>query len=213
MNRSARVQCQPRLTRGLPLPAADPCESSRELLQTLALPDQRSSTDFNPVASPSSPLKALGRGCSSHAEWMHPEPLSWCWGCAASAGGCPLPAVGSRMHAAGSAENSGGIFAAPSSRHGWKQSEVCPQQWCPWEDLQCWEVPEHPPTASLLMGLFPLEGEEKAVLWLLVMEGSFRGGERNPRSWAVADSEPLCPGSCGCAYITALCSCSNTLQA
>lgn len=30
------------------------------------------------------------------------------------------------------------------------------------EELQCWEVPQHPPT-SLLMGLFLLEGEEKVV--------------------------------------------------
>lgn len=94
------------------------------------------------------------------------------------------------MHTAGSAEHSGGTFAAPSSRCSWKQSVVCPQQWCPCEDLQCWEVPEHPAMTTLLMGLFLLEGDEKVVLWVFVMEGSFHGGEKSPKSWAMADSEP-----------------------
>lgn len=52
MNQSAREQCQPHFTRGLPLPAADLSQSSRELLEPLALPDQRSSTDFKPNNSP-----------------------------------------------------------------------------------------------------------------------------------------------------------------
>lgn len=101
---------------------------------------------------------------------------------------CSLQAMGSQMHTAGSGENLGEIFAAPSSRCSWKQSVVCPQQRCPCEDLQCWEVPEHPATTTLLMGLFLLESVEKVVLWLFVMEGSFHGAERNLRSWAVADS-------------------------
>lgn len=57
------------------------------------------------------------------------------------------------------------------------------------------EVPEHPPTTGLLLGSFLLESEEKVVVWLFVMEGSFDGGKRNPRSWAGPDSEPQCPGS------------------
>lgn len=36
-------------------------------------------------------------------------------------------------------ENSGETFATLSSRWSWKQSVVCPQQWCPCEDLQCWK--------------------------------------------------------------------------
>lgn len=47
------------------------------------------------------------------------------------------------------------------------ETVVCPQLWCPCEDLQCWEVPEHPPTAGLLVGLFLLESEGKVGLWLL----------------------------------------------
>lgn len=97
------------------------------------------------------------------------------------AGSCLLLAMAFQVHTAGSAENSGEIFAAPSSRSSWKQSVVCPQQWCPCEDLQCWEVPEPPATTTLLMGLFLLEGEEEVVLWLFVMEGSFHGDKRIPK--------------------------------
>lgn len=89
------------------------------------------------------------------------------------------------MHMAGSAENSGEIFAAPSSRCSWKQSVVCPQQWCPCEDLQCWKVPEHPATAAFLMGLFLLEGEEKVIV--AVCNG-------RKLSWGRKESQKL---SCG----------------
>lgn len=212
MNQSARVQCQPHLTWGLPLPTADLSESSRELLETLAPPDQRSSTDFNPVPSPSSPLRALGRGCSSHTEGgMHLEPLSWC--CAASAGAAPSQPWVPRC-------------TQQDQLKIWEKSLLLPPPGMAGSSLwslhssgvrvktcSAGKVPEPPPTTSLPMGLFLLKGEEKVVLWLFVMERSFCGGERNPKSWAVADSEPLCPGSCGCAYITALCSCSNTSKA
>lgn len=76
---------------------------------------------------------------------------------------------------------------------------------CPWE-----EVPQHPPTASLLMGLLLLEAEEKVVLWLFVMEGAVVGEKGVPE---VVLWQPLSPGSWGCADIAALCSCSNTLKA
>lgn len=110
------------------------------------------------------------------------ERLARCWGCdrPLSRG---LPP--SQLWVAGCTwkevlENWGEIFtggversvARPSSGYGWKR-------WYP----RCWEAPEHPPAARLLMGLLLVEGEEKAVLprVLAVRDG------RKLRSWAVPD--------------------------
>lgn len=165
MKWSAREQCQPHFTRcgGLPL-----SESSRELLESFALPDQRSSTDFKPDHSPLQLPEGAGESrLFPRRSWMQPqEHLSWCWGChrPLGRGGCPLPAMGCQMHVAEILENGGEIFAdgaersvaSPFSGYGWKQWYLC-------GDPRCWEAPEHPPAASLLMGLLPMEGKEKVI--------------------------------------------------
>lgn len=89
MNRCAREQCQPLFTQGLPLPAADLSESSRELLKSLALPDQRSSTDFKPRNSPLRLPEGAGESLLlSRRSWMQLcERLAW--GCDPSAGAVP----------------------------------------------------------------------------------------------------------------------------
>lgn len=194
MNRSAREQCQPHFTRGLPLPIADLSESNRELLKSLALPDQRSSTDFKPSNSPRRlPEGAGGSLLLSRRSWMQPcEHLAWCWGCDPSAGGCPLPAMDCQMHAAEILENSGEIFvdgakrsvSYPSSGYGWKRSAVRTQRRYPCGGPRCWEAPEHPPLASLLMGLFLMEGEEKVIFPHVV---AVRG--RRKLSWGGRVSE------------------------
>lgn len=107
---------------------------------------------------------------------------------------------------AASAEISGGILAAPLQV---QLQAACarPTAVWPWE-----EVPQHPPTASLLMGLFLLEAEEKVFLWLFVMEGAVVGEKGVPEVVLWQPLSPV-PSSWGCADIAALCSCSNTLKA
>lgn len=59
------------------------------------------------------------------------------------------------------------------------------------------------------MGLFLLESEEKLVLWLFVMEGSFVGEKGIPEAGLCQTLSPSARLLC-CAYITALCSGSST---
>lgn len=72
------------------------------------------------------------------------------------------------------------------------------------------EVPEHPPTAGLLMRLFLLESEEKLVLWLFVMEGGFVGEKGIPEA-GLCQTEPQCPGSSAVLTLL-LCAVAPTLQ-
>lgn len=58
----------PYVTWGLPLTAAELPGSSRELLKSLASPDQRSSTDCNPITALAGSPKAQGRARSPSAE-------------------------------------------------------------------------------------------------------------------------------------------------
>lgn len=111
----------PYVTRGLPLTAADLPGSSRELLKSLASPDQRSSTDLNPRTALAGSPKAQGRARSpQRRSQTHPcEHLAWCHG------GCPLPALGGQTHVAEILENSG-------KNHRWQhsvQSHVPPLGW------------------------------------------------------------------------------------
>ena len=216
MNWSAREQCQPRFTQGLPPPAADPSESSRELLESLALPDQRSSTDFKPGDSPL--LLPRGAGESpllSRRSWVQPgERLARCWGC--DLGGCPVPAMACQAHAAEILEifrrnlcqRCEALGRLPLLRV--RLEAVCGPS-AAVGSTRCWEAPEHPPTAGLLTGLlFLMESEEKVIFpcVVAVCDG------RNPLgSWAVPGCQPLCLGSCGCADGTAPCRCFDALRA
>lgn len=118
MKQSARERRQPRFTRGLPLPAVGLSESSGELLESLALPDQRSSTDFKPSNSPLQLPEGSGESLIlPYRSWMQPrQHLARCWGCDPWAGGCPLPAMDCQLHVAEILENSGGIFADGAKR-------------------------------------------------------------------------------------------------
>ena len=105
------------------------------------------------------------------------------------------------MHAAEILENSGEIFASGAKRsvayrswYGWKRSAVHPQWWYPCRDPRCWEAPEHPPAASLLMGLFLMEREEKVIFPRVV---AARDGRK--LSWGRKESQKL-----GCARLSAV---------
>lgn len=113
MNGCAREQCQPLFTRGLPLPAADLSESSRELLKSLALPDQRSSTDFKPR---NSPLRLPEGARESLKQKLDAALRASRLGLRPLGGGCPLPAMDCQIYAAEILENSGETSAGSAKR-------------------------------------------------------------------------------------------------
>lgn len=59
------------ISHGASVPAADLPESSRAA-RAPALPDQRSSTDFNPVTFPCNPRRHWEGLLPPHGRWMHP---------------------------------------------------------------------------------------------------------------------------------------------
>lgn len=81
------------------------------------------------------------------------------------------------------------LVTCPFSGYDWKWSVVHAET--------CWEVPEHPPAARLLVGLFLMEGEEKVIFPCAVAAGGrrkFPGGRKESQKLGCARLSAVLPG-------------------